>query len=136
MEFVREVSSKAKKANRRTESEEILNVDDILVEMALLNTRKQENDPVFYFTIYHKNRRWKIRRTWDHFVQIHGALSKKDRTFPRLPKFSISDKKLYLRLTLFLRFALNHLDKNTKEWDQFLFFIEGAYSEMDSNKMG
>lgn len=58
MKFIAEVLSKAKKVNKHTEKNEIVNIDDILVEMAILQMKKMTEVFVFYIKISYQGKKW------------------------------------------------------------------------------
>jgi len=135
MEFVREVSSMARKANKLVKDEDIFNIDDILVEMALLFANKKSSDLVFYFIIHFKDRKWRIRRNWNQFKQLHSVLSKRDKDYPTLPIHDKDDKDLFLRLTLYLRYAVNQIF-DEQGLGIIKEFLGGVFVEEGENQLG
>lgn len=58
MNSIAEVLTKAKKVNRFNEKDEIVNIDDILVQMAILQMKKCTHDLVFYMRICYGAKKW------------------------------------------------------------------------------
>lgn len=58
MKFIAEVLNKAKRVNKHNEKSEIVNIDDILVEMAILQMKKASDVLVFYIRIIYRGKRW------------------------------------------------------------------------------
>lgn len=58
MNSIAEVLTKAKKVNKFNEKDDIVNIDDILVQMAILQMKKCTHDLVFYIRICYGAKKW------------------------------------------------------------------------------
>lgn len=129
MIFIVEILKKAKELNMitGTSSEDAtFNIDDFLVEMAVLKTNKKlYSDLVFYFKVKNHNHKWLIRRNYDQIKKLDKNIKgfRKD-TKPILPKYEQDDEGMIRKLTKYLNDLIETYKDNERSWIKIAMFLE------------
>lgn len=131
-----ELLSKVKKVNKMSTRGEIFNVDDILVEMAILQMSQTVEEHVFYFRVEFRGKKKIIRRTYDQIKALHLSFGSKIKT--KLPVYSYEDNLMYLRLAKYLNLLKTEINskKDKKILQRLVMFFEANYDILDDNIMG
>lgn len=112
-------------SNRKDSS--IFNVDDLLVELAMLKTNKKlMNDLVFFFKVKtDTGERWQIKRSYDQILSMSKSLNRfgKKLSFT-IPDFDPTNPELYKALTFYINTLLKYYENDATISRKIHIFLE------------
>src|SRR3990167_552630 len=112
-------------SNRKDSS--IFNVDDLLVELAMLKTNKKlMNDLVFFFKVKtDTGERWQIKRSYDQILSMSKSLNRfgKKLSFT-IPDFDPTNPELYKALTFYINTLLKYYENYATISRKIHIFLE------------
>lgn len=132
MLFIVEILKKARDINLSSSSsneDATFNIDDFLVEMAVLKTNKRQySDLVFYFKIKNDTHKWQIRRSYDQIRKLHKSIArfKRKSTVPELPHYEPEKEIMVHRLSKYLNQMIATFKDHEKDWMKIEMFLENT----------
>lgn len=140
MLFIVEILKKARNINITSSSsseDTTFNIDDFLVEMAVLKTNKRQySDLVFILKIKSDTHKWIIRRSYEQIRQLHKSIArfKRKSTVPELPPYEPERETMVNRLSKYLNQMIATFKDQENEWNKISMFLENTQlrgSEVD-----